>query len=91
MRLEPSADTHDAPCPACGSLLWFDPEASEFQQVFTATEAARVCKVSLQTIVRCFDSGELEGFLAPGTRFRRIPRENLSRFMVAHGIPVEML
>ena len=91
MRLEPSPDTYDAPCPACGSLLWFDPNASEFQQVFSTGEAARACKVSQQTIVRCFDSGELKGFYRPGTRFRRIPRESLKEFMIAHGISVETL
>jgi DNA-directed RNA polymerase subunit RPC12/RpoP len=24
VRLEPSIDTRDAPCPSCGHLLWFD-------------------------------------------------------------------
>ncbi len=24
-RLDPSRPTHDAPCPHCGSLCWFDP------------------------------------------------------------------
>jgi anti-anti-sigma factor len=24
VRIEPSKDTHDAPCPHCGHLLWFD-------------------------------------------------------------------
>ena len=46
------------------------------KQVFTTGEAAEVCNVSQQTIIRCFDSGELKGFFAPGTRFRRIPRES---------------
>src|SRR5262245_36672900 len=27
-RLEPSIDTHDAPCPACGHLLWFPKPAN---------------------------------------------------------------
>ena len=42
--------------------------------VFTTGEAAKVCKVSQQTIIRCFDSGQLKGFRVPGSRFRRIPR-----------------
>ncbi len=44
------------------------------KQVFTTGEAAEICKVSQQTIIRCFDSGRLNGFRVPGSRFRRIPR-----------------
>jgi excisionase family DNA binding protein len=51
------------------------------KQVFTTGEAAKVCKVSQQTIIRCFDSGRLHGFKVPGSRFRRIPRHELVRFM----------
>ena len=50
--------------------------------VFTTGEAAEICKVSQQTIIRCFDSGRLKGFRVPGSRFRRIPREALLQFMV---------
>jgi two-component system response regulator RpaA len=32
--------------------------------VFTTGEAAKICKVSQQTIIRCFDSGQLKGFRA---------------------------
>ena len=49
--------------------------------VFTTGEAAEVCKVSHQTIIRCFDSGRLKGFRVPGSRFRRIPREALIAFL----------
>ena len=49
--------------------------------VFTTGEAAEICKVSQQTIIRCFDSGRLKGFRVPGSRFRRIPREALLQFM----------
>jgi excisionase family DNA binding protein len=51
------------------------------KQVFTTGEAAKICKVSQQTIIRCFDSGRLHGFKVPGSRFRRIPRSELIRFM----------
>jgi excisionase family DNA binding protein len=59
--------------------------------VFTTGEAARICKVSQQTIIRCFDSGQLKGFRVPGSRFRRIPRESLYRFMKENGIPTDAL
>lgn len=59
--------------------------------VYTTGEAARICKVSQQTIIRCFDSGQLKGFRVPGSRFRRIPRETLQKFMKENGIPTDAL
>jgi len=59
--------------------------------VFTTGEAAKICKVSQQTIIRCFDSGQLEGFRVPGSRFRRIPRDLLFSFMKENGIPTDAL
>jgi len=59
--------------------------------VFTTGEAAKICKVSQQTIIRCFDSGQLKGFRVPGSRFRRIPREQLYSFMRDNGIPTDAL
>jgi len=68
-----------------GTKSWAD------KQVFTTGEAAEICKVSQQTIIRCFDSGRLNGFRVPGSRFRRIPRAELIRFMKANEIPTEAL
>jgi len=59
--------------------------------VFTTGEAAKICKVSQQTIIRCFDSGQLKGFRVPGSRFRRIPRDQLLNFMRDNGIPTDGL
>ena len=59
--------------------------------VFTTGEAAKICKVSQQTIIRCFDNGSLKGFRVPGSRFRRIPRDHLYSFMKENGIPTEAL
>src|SRR5215203_4304011 len=59
--------------------------------VFTTGEAAKICKVSQQTIIRCFDSGQLKGFRVPGSKFRRIPRESLFRFMKDNNIPTDAL
>ncbi|MDZ4829343.1 MAG: response regulator [Phycisphaerae bacterium] len=61
------------------------------KQVFTTGEAADICKVSQQTIIRCFDSGRLNGFRVPGSRFRRIPRLELVRFMRMNEIPLDSL
>lgn len=64
---------------------------STMKTVFTTGEAAKICKVSQQTIIRCFDSGQLRGFRVPGSRFRRIPREALYRFMKENSIPTDAL
>ena len=59
--------------------------------VFTTGEVAEICKVSQQTVIRCFDNGRLNGFRVPGSRFRRIPRENLIQFMKDNNIPLDQL
>jgi excisionase family DNA binding protein len=61
------------------------------KELYTTGEAAEICKVSQQTIIRCFDCGRLEGFRIPGSRFRRIPRLNLIKFMKENGIPPDRL
>lgn len=61
------------------------------KRIFTTGEAADICKVSQQTIIRCFDAGRLNGFRVPGSKFRRIPREELIRFMRTNNIPTDVL
>ena len=61
------------------------------KDLFTTGEAAEVCRVSQQTIIRCFDSGRLEGFRVPGSKFRRIPRQSLIKFMRDNNIPLDTL
>jgi excisionase family DNA binding protein len=65
--------------------------SERMKTVFTTGEAAKICKVSQQTIIRCFDNGQLQGFRVPGSRFRRIPREKLYKFMKDNGIPTDAL
>ena len=67
------------------------PSDAATKRVFTTGEAAAICKVSQQTIIRCFDNGRLTGFRVPGSKFRRIPREELLRFMRANSIPLDAL
>lgn len=61
------------------------------KRIFTTGEAAEICKVSQQTIIRCFDSGRLGGFRVPGSKFRRIPRPELIKFMQSNEIPTDVL
>ena len=62
-------------------------QSLQTKPVFTTGEAAAVCGVSQQTIIRCFDKGKIDGFRVPGSRFRRIPRTSLIRFMKHNDIP----
>lgn len=59
--------------------------------VYTTGEAAEICKLSQQTIIRCFDNGQLKGFRVPGSKFRRIPHDALLQFMKANSIPLDSL
>ncbi len=61
------------------------------KDLFTTGEAAEICRVSQQTIIRCFDSGRLKGFRVPGSKFRRIPRASLIKFMRDNNIPLDNL
>jgi len=73
-----------------------DYEELAAKEVFTTTEAARLCGMSKQKIVNLFDDGLIEGYRVPGEggrggRARRIPRKNLLEFMRKHGIPTDRL
>ena len=68
---------------------WRKPPATK--QVFTTGEAAKLCNLSQQTIIRCFDDGRIRGFRVPGSRARRIPRDDLVRFMRTHKMPLDDL
>ncbi len=57
--------------------------------VYTTGEAAEICNLSLQTVIRCFDNGQLKGFRVPGSKFRRIPHESLVTFMRENNIPAD--
>jgi len=59
------------------------------KDLFTTGEAAEICRLSQQTIIRCFDAGRLDGFRVPGSKFRRIPHRSLIRFMKNNNIPLD--
>ena len=61
----------------------------KMKDLYTTGEAAEICRVSQQTIIRCFDSGKLEGFRVPGSKFRRIPQASLIKFMKDNNIPLD--
>ena len=61
------------------------------KKLYTTGEVAKICNLSQQTIIRCFDAGRVEGFRIPGSKFRRIPHESLIKFMQSNDIPIDTL
>jgi len=55
--------------------------------VLTTGQVAKICNVAPRTVSKWFDSGQLRGYRIPGSKDRRIPVDQLVRFMKAHGIP----
>lgn len=61
------------------------------KSVLTTGDVARICNVAPRTVSKWFDSGHLRGYRIPGSKDRRIPLDQLLRFMRAHGIPTDAL
>jgi excisionase family DNA binding protein len=61
------------------------------KDVLTTGEVARICNVAPRTVSKWFDSGKLRGYKIPGSKDRRIPLQQLIRFMRAHGMPLDGL
>jgi excisionase family DNA binding protein len=62
-----------------------------FGQILTTGQVARICKVAPRTVSKWFDTGQLRGYRIPGSKDRRIPLQQLVRFMKAHGMPLDEL
>src|SRR5437879_8825368 len=58
------------------------------KKVSTTWQVAKICKVAPRTVSKWFDSGRLKGYRIPGSQDRRIPREQLIRFLKEHGMPL---
>ena len=61
------------------------------KNVLTTGEVAKVCNVAPRTVSKWFDTGELRGYRIPGSKDRRIPLNELVRFMKAYGMPLDAL
>ncbi|MDH4379383.1 MAG: response regulator [Vampirovibrionales bacterium] len=56
--------------------------------IYTTGDAAKLCHVNLRTIVRWVERGDLQAYQLPGRGDKRILREHLQAFMVAHNMPL---
>ena len=61
------------------------------ESVFTTGKVAKLCGVTINTVVKWFDSGVLKGYRIPSSGDRRIPRESLLEFMKEHSFPLSGL
>ena len=64
---------------------------SNQKDVLTTGEVAKICNVAPRTVSKWFDSGRLRGYRIPGSKDRRIPLNQLVRFMRAHNMPLNGL
>jgi len=61
------------------------------KDVLTTGEVAKICNVAPRTVSKWFDTGALHGYRIPGSKDRRIPLNQLIRFMKHHGMPLNGL
>ena len=61
------------------------------KKVLTTGDVARICNVAPRTVSKWFDNGQLRGYRIPGSKDRRIPLNELVRFMKLHNMPTTSL
>ncbi len=66
-------------------------KTKEYKDVLTTGEVAKICNVAPRTVSKWFDTGALTGYRIPGSKDRRIPLNQLIRFMKHHGMPLNGL
>jgi excisionase family DNA binding protein len=57
------------------------------KNVLTTGDVAKICNVAPRTVSKWFDTGQLKGYRIPGSKDRRIPLNELIRFMKVHNMP----
>jgi len=65
-----------------------DEKMSKGKNVLTTGEVAKICNVAPRTVSKWFDKGQLKGYRIPGSKDRRIPLNELVRFMKMHNMPI---
>jgi excisionase family DNA binding protein len=58
------------------------------KEVLTTGEVAKLCHVTIRTVIKWFEKGHLKGYKIPGSRDRRFARADVLLFMKEHGIPL---
>lgn len=60
-------------------------------RLLTTGQVAKICRLSINKIIECIKKGFLESSRVPNSNHRRIAPEELERFMIAFGLPLEWL
>ena len=58
------------------------------KKILTTGDVAKICRVAPRTVSKWYDAGRLKGYRLPGSLDRRIPRDEVIRFLKEHGIPL---
>jgi excisionase family DNA binding protein len=61
------------------------------KNVLTTGDVAKICNVAPRTVSKWFDKGQLKGYRIPGSKDRRIPVNELIRFMKLNNMPTDIL
>lgn len=61
------------------------------KKVYTTGEVAKLLGININTVIKWFDEGKINGFRLPGSLERRITRTALLHFMQTNEIPMELL
>jgi len=61
------------------------------KDVLTTGDVARICRVTIRTVIKWFESGRLPGYRLPGSRDRRFTRADVERFVRDSGMPTDLL
>lgn len=70
-----------------GKQLMMSPDRLR-QPALTTGQVARICGVAPRTVQKWIDSGHLHGYRLPGGLDRRVPRDEVVRFLQAAGMPL---
>ena len=61
------------------------------KDVLTTGDVARLCRVTIRTVIKWFETGRLEGYRLPGSRDRRFTRASVQRFLRENDMPLSLL
>jgi len=65
------------------------PDSNAMQKdVLTTGDVAKLCHVTIRTVIKWFEKGHLKGYKIPGSRDRRFSRSDVLQFMKEHKIPL---
>lgn len=60
------------------------------KDVLTTGDVARLCRVTIRTVIKWYEEGRLEGYRLPGSRDRRFTRAAVERFLRDSGLPFDL-